>query len=476
MAEPPAWTPKPADVLVMLSGNEKGLLLPCGCFEPQRGGLVRRAAAYERARGLAKASTAVSVGETLALYYPAQDDMKAELFRAALAAMEYGGSLLSAGDLAPAWPSLSQPYGSDPAQTPRPPLNVKVKSGGALAGSAGVDPILRLDAGGLRIRAVSVVDAGARDALLASGVADAVVAPESALQALPKEAGLLVVAAHVDREYLAMVRKAAQDRADLVVVIDVVAQVAYGKPVAGWTFREPLLVKFDDKGKEVGMLRLSKAGASWTADYEVVPLDPFLEEGESKAREAVRGLFAAYRQRAREAKLLEAFPSWADGAASFVGNDACAKCHAAIVESWQGTPHAYALPTLVDKDSAWDPECVRCHTVGWTMSSNFLPMRWTSSFQTPDATPKLGGVGCEACHGPGSRHVKEPRRKDLFGDWAAERLKGERMWRDFGRDGCFRCHDPENSAGFQKPKGYEEYRAIVDHRDVPKEKRTVEPK
>lgn len=467
---PPAWAPKPADLLLMLSGNERGLLKPCGCFEPQRGGLERRAAMWERARAAAKASAALSVGETLSPGIPAQSDLKAELFRAAIASMGYAGSLLGPGDLSPLAPALSQPWGGE-AEKPRPPLNVRVKPGGMLAQSAGVDPVLRFEVGGQKVRAVSVVDPTAREALTAAGIADAVIEPALALEALSKEPGLLVVAAHCARESIAMVVRAAGAKADAAIVVDVAGEVAFRKPVEGWTFGRPLLVTFDGMGKEAGLVRLSRAGGKWTAAYEAVALDPFLEEGESKARGAVTSLFAAYRKRVRDAGVLASFQPFSDGPAAFVGNEACAACHAAVVESWKGTSHAHALETLAAKDSSWDPECVRCHVVGWRRDRDDWS-KVASSFRTPDATPALGGVGCESCHGPGSLHVKEPDRKDLFGAWRQE----GKMWRDLGRSGCAECHDVENSRDFNLPKGYEEYRPAVDHSEVPKEKRTVRPR
>ncbi len=59
--------------------------------------------------------------------------------------------------------------------------------------------------------------------------------------------------------------------------------------------------------------------------------------------------------------------------------------------------------------------CFRCHTTGGTASMPGRP-----PFQ--DGRPGIvgtwaeAGVGCEACHGPGTRHVSRPAARDLFVD------------------------------------------------------------
>ncbi len=57
----------------------------------------------------------------------------------------------------------------------------------------------------------------------------------------------------------------------------------------------------------------------------------------------------------------------------------------------------------------WNTMCATCHTTGYritdydekagrTVKSDFVEM----------------GVGCEACHGPGARHIKSMKKKDIF--------------------------------------------------------------
>ena len=479
-AEPPAYVATPCDVLVALTGSEQGLLKPCGCTEPQRGGLERRAALLEAVRAVAKASGAVSVGETLSPEFPPQNELKADLFRAALGEMKYSGTLLSAGDLSPiAPPSLATPYVGEPEGMPRPPLNMKLDENGSAAPSAKVDPILRFTLGDWKVRAVSVVDPTVRETFVAQRIAATVIEPEDAIQALAKEPGLLIVAAHVLRESTAKVVRAAEGRADLVVVVDVPNESAYEKPVPRKPVGKPLLVSVGEMGKATGLLRLFRAKAGWEVSYELVPLDPWLEEAPSKARDVIRDqLFTAYRRRVKEEKLLEKLGSLSDGPATWVGSESCQECHAAIYEQWKQTPHSNAMKTLVDKEHEADPECVRCHTVGWEIDT--FGRHWVrrkSAFQTHEKTPLLENVGCENCHGPGSLHVREPDRKDLFAAWrsTAASVDAGKMWRDFGRAGCSGCHDVENSHGFNQADGYETYRPQVDHRDVPKDRRTVKP-
>lgn len=461
------------DILLLLSGREQGLLKPCGCSEPQLGGLERRAIFWERARANAKASAAVSLGDSVGAGMPIQDGIKSEVLRAALLAMGYRGMVLAASDLVPGVQAASTPYGT-PEETPRPPLNVKIRPGGALAASASVDPVLAFSVGDLSVRVVSVADPTVRDSLVGVGVAEAVVPPEAALRALPKAPGLLVIAAHVHREDIAMITAAAREKADHVVVVDMPGQLALTAPIKDGPFAKPLLVTFGDKGKEVGLLRLRRAGKGFTVAYESVPLDPRLEAFESPLRTELAGLFAAYWNRVREEKLLEDFPRWEDapGAATWVGSAACKDCHPGIHAQWKQTPHSVAFATLEAKGVADDPECVRCHTVGWTRGG--YGSEWSrthSSFWTREKTPHLEDVGCESCHGPGSKHVKDPADPTVFGTW---REKGKSMWRSPPKAACALCHDPENSVPFQKVGAYEtDFLPVVDHHDVPDHERTV---
>ncbi len=462
-----------SDVTILLSGREDGLMQPCGCTSPQTGGLGRRAVLVERAKKSAKAFAAISIGDTLEVAKGdrRQDGFKAELFRAALGSMGYAGQLLGPHDLEGMIDGLLTPYGEDNSK-PRPPLNVMIKRGGPLALLSSVQPILRfkltLPSGDLPVRAFSVVDPTVRDALIGYGSIETVNPPAATIATLPKEPGLLIVAAHGTREDLAMIVREATAKADVAIVVDVAGEVASKKPVRNWPFERGLLVTFEGQGKEVVLVRLRKSAKGFTANADVVPLDPEpYERPDMPEMKAVSRLFDVYRRRVRDDRVLEQMGSFPDteGQPTWVGSAACEACHPGIYEDWKSTPHSHAMKTLEEHDSAFDPECVVCHTVGWMQADKGGWGRRESSFQTLSKSPGLTDVGCENCHGPGSRHIADPDRKDVFGPKGAK-WTDDRMWRTPGAGRCGTCHDIDNSHGFNQPDGYKTYLEMVDHRSV----------
>lgn len=127
-------------------------------------------------------------------------------------------------------------------------------------------------------------------------------------------------------------------------------------------------------------------------------------------------------------------PPAADGGASYVGSRACASCHAEAYTWWSAHPHGHAYATLASRNKQFHLECVGCHVTGY--------QRPGGANVTHLLDGALENVGCENCHGPGSRHVADPS-VDLVAE-PPERT-------------CVGCHNEEHSPRFV----YEAYRRTL---------------
>ena len=112
----------------------------------------------------------------------------------------------------------------------------------------------------------------------------------------------------------------------------------------------------------------------------------------------------------------------------------CGLCHPREYESWKLTDHYVAFTNLKPTRQHREPECVGCHVTGFGQPGGF---------RSEKATPELAGVQCEACHGPGAAHARNPRR-------------------GYGKIDpftCLGCHDKKNSPGFD----FQEYNWRAGH-------------
>ncbi len=124
---------------------------------------------------------------------------------------------------------------------------------------------------------------------------------------------------------------------------------------------------------------------------------------------------------------------------AFVGSESCEQCHADAFYVWQESGHAGAFVTLEESGLA-APECLACHTTGY---------RHPGGFVNEEAFPELASVGCEACHGPGEKHImaRAPAVSQL-------RSGGTPVSPEQGRlqvpksEECVTCHDATNDPDF----------------------------
>lgn len=111
----------------------------------------------------------------------------------------------------------------------------------------------------------------------------------------------------------------------------------------------------------------------------------------------------------------------------FVGAETCATCHLAETEIWKSSRHSHAFRTLEEHNRHLDPACTVCHSVRQGEPGGFLDAR---------RTPRLQDVQCEACHGPGREHARQP---------------GPGYGAVTVPTACERCHTHENDPDFDFP-------------------------
>lgn len=89
----------------------------------------------------------------------------------------------------------------------------------------------------------------------------------------------------------------------------------------------------------------------------------------------------------------------------YVGSAKCAECHnkpdTAIYDrfmKFSRKSHSLdSVKRMKGLDAKEREGCYRCHTTGYGKPTGFV---------SPEKTPQLADVGCEACHGPGKLHTQ----------------------------------------------------------------------
>ena len=102
----------------------------------------------------------------------------------------------------------------------------------------------------------------------------------------------------------------------------------------------------------------------------------------------------------------------------YIGSDGCFTCHREQGGSWSETKHAKAFENLPEKYRT-DSSCLKCHVTAFGENGGY-----SAGMAAADAQPFLS-VGCESCHGPGSRHAAGVQRWMLAEPADEERLMKE---------------------------------------------------
>jgi hypothetical protein len=189
------------------------------------------------------------------------------------------------------------------------------------------------------------------------------------------------------------------------------------------------------KGKVIGRLNYALKGGSLV----LLESKAYKTEDKLSPAPAMTALIKEFKDTLRERNIelaaaegLDAIHTEQTTADTYVGQDKCQPCHATSHKVTLASTHSHAYETLVKKNSEYDPECLRCHTVGYGAQDGFVNLEKTPHFQ---------GVQCENCHGRGKAHI-EAVQSGKQGKAATQMLKVVTP------NSCVRCHDKENSYNF----------------------------
>jgi hypothetical protein len=89
---------------------------------------------------------------------------------------------------------------------------------------------------------------------------------------------------------------------------------------------------------------------------------------------------------------------------------------------------------LVSKKKDKDPECVRCHVLGFDAKGGYVSRK---------DSPQFASVQCENCHGPSKDHA----------------LKGAKAKKGLAKAVCVSCHLPPHATQFS----FEKYWDKIKH-------------
>ncbi|MBI4577022.1 MAG: hypothetical protein HY722_12240 [Planctomycetes bacterium] len=396
---------------VVFTGETDGFLEPCGCNEGQLGGLARRDSWVWRLRREGRPLLLVDNGD-LAGDPVREGGRLSELKRAttmrAMALMGYDVVNLGERDL-----ELG-PEALDPARPAGAPVLVACnlrREDGTTVGDA---VRLQVRLAGREVEVAIVGLLGADFDLVARGVGLVLEPPGETLARLApglegaSAAVLLYHGEAAEAERLA----AAHPWLDLVVA-------GHGREQA---LVRPALAVPPVKGRYLGVADLPLGGPG-AARVRFDPLDAFVDDSPRILR-----LLEDHQRRLLAEGVLDTSPRVeVVGGGHYLGSEACRGCHGAAHEAWGRSRHRDALEDLRRYRGGrhGDPGCVRCHVTGFGT---------LTGYRDEAITGHLSGVGCESCHGVGSRHAAEPLRRG-YGRTAGEAL-------------CRGCHDPENDPLF----------------------------
>lgn len=466
------------DFVILLSAQQHGYLLPCGCSNPQIGGLERRYNFLQLLKGRGWPVVAVDLGDVAQKSGPAklpnvQGLIKYRYSMLALKEMGYLGVGIGEYDAALSLRDIDGYAINEPKPavlaaniTPLenwpgfkalevetvPGVNVKVGV------TSVVGPTVAETIKDSSVKFLVGVPQGT------PGTADVLTQQLKEMQAAKVDLPILLyhgLAAPRKKDFkvepVECAKKFPQFRA-IVCLSEEDEPPAQAYVVDHKDGTKNYIFRLGHKGKNVGVLgvyrdapgntgfhfryQLVEMGTEYMTPKEREAGHPILQLMEGYTGELRRDNYLArYRQAMHIVQAMAPVPGLrnpGDGKPTYIGTEACKKCHEHAYDIWVKTPHAHAYKTLVEAKRPslrqYDAECIVCHTVGFG---------YNSGYTDEVKTKHLENVGCESCHGPGSLHAKNPENQE-WRDRMNQHWRGAKKKNDAIERFCQTCHDAEN--------------------------------
>lgn len=457
---------KPAAVLV-LSGEQRGYIEPCGCAEHQSGGFARRHDLIKQIQAKGWPLTSLDLGGTVNRSR-AQSKLKFQSMIAAMKDMRYSVLNLGPEELKLGAADLLAFHQLDDKR----PLDslAFVSANVTLFASPEIGTPLRsktMALGSIKVSVTSVIGTSFRKEVTPDGANTDITIddPETALPAILKDLqaqkpDLLVLLSYGTlAEGKALASKFPQF--DVVLSSGGAEEPEFGNPQK---IGKTLFVQVGHKGKFTGVVGFFPEESKDRVKFELIKLTPERFQDSPKMIDHMR----LYQDLLKGSQLAEAEPPIKHSSGSnFVGSKACRDCHTKAYEVWEKSDHAHAYDSLIKgrpelKDRwvsrIYDPECLSCHTTGWHPQD---VLRYSTGFESKEKTPLLLHNGCENCHGPGSKHIQLIDA----GETDAARKEVRLTLEEAKKNHCVTCHDADNDPKFNS-KAFDSYWEKIKHKGL----------
>ncbi len=416
------------DVALVISGQMHGYLQPCGCSHPQYGGLARRFNFLQTLKNKSWPLALVDLGELVPNRGP-QALLKYQTAMKALKTMDC--TAIGVGQYEFAMP-LIEALSHYSLENPSPAVltaNLLNRNAGEVFGGLVKSYEVAL-AGKVKVGVFGLVGPSVAAAVKDPDVKFAADNPAVVRQALAflrgQKTDLSVLLyqgdakdAGVCAEYCARLRQADATLPPLHVVLCLTDKEE--PPALPDKVGQTLVATIGHRGRYVGVFgAFRQPNQGFELKYQLVSIGPEYETpAGQESTNPVLPLMEDYAREVKRRNLLAKFPRSPHPVqleypeAKYVGSERCGDCHEHAYAVWQKSAHAHAFDSLVKARHPslrqFDGECVACHVTGFQHKTGYY-----DSANNDKQNQNLLHVGCEACHGPGSAHVKKTRDTKLY--------------------------------------------------------------